>query len=647
MKQLSILTLILSILSLTCGFARSDRGLVAHWTFDEPEGTLARDVSGNGHDGTLIGNVLRTQGVQGNALVFDGERENYVRCAKPEGFRLSQAWTILAWVRRSDAGTLWDGIVCYGGGGKGYQVFYGDRTQSLVLYLNTDRQGYGPISGDHIPLDEWMHLAVVFDASRETIQLFQNGRRTARQSWKGETAGFPDEFSIGRSETFNAFRGAIDEVKIYREALPREAILEEYWRFSDRFPPQNDGMRPCFEDLRAEHTSNGVLFLFKKTEAYAQTADGQSPEIQVVIYRNHCRLNDRNPGFKRGQVLFEGNLSSACGIVYEYRDTKPLEPGHSYFYWVSPDRINFRVSPAKIRVRHPDVWWNQERIDWKLDELARVHSPQAKIIETGKTVQGRPLRAILAGNAERRIVLIGSIHVSESGPELILPAVERLLNENPGLLGRIGIAALPCVNQDERERLIASGYPLYLRKNARGVDLNRNFDSIWDPSLLKPGAPTEDPKHETYRGPAPGSEPETQALCHLMHLSNPVAVFSFHSVNSLANAGFLYPANAEVENDTAYIRQCREYATLYAHGLYGPEDAERYSWFRSSGYQGTMNSWIYKEFGIPAFDLELDDNPRTKIAIPDGVTPELLEEFQERHYQALVQLMKAIAESDH
>lgn len=33
--------------------APDDRGLVAHWTFDEGSGSVARDVTGNGHGATL------------------------------------------------------------------------------------------------------------------------------------------------------------------------------------------------------------------------------------------------------------------------------------------------------------------------------------------------------------------------------------------------------------------------------------------------------------------------------------------------------------------------------------------------------------------------------------------------------------------
>jgi murein tripeptide amidase MpaA len=49
--------------------------------------------------------------------------------------------------------------------------------------------------------------------------------------------------------------------------------------------------------------------------------------------------------------------------------------------------------------------------------------------------------------------------------------------------------------------------------NGPGVDINRNYDFLWDfPSLFSPQAPVQtstDPCSEVYRGPSAGSEPET------------------------------------------------------------------------------------------------------------------------------------------
>ncbi len=77
------------------------------------------------------------------------------------------------------------------------------------------------------------------------------------------------------------------------------------------------------------------------------------------------------------------------------------------------------------------------------------------------------------------------------------------------------------------------------RKNRRnngggvfGVDLNRNFPYEW----VGPGS-SSNPSSDTYRGPAPASEPETQALINLVNSHNFFAVQDMHTYSNLT----LYP----------------------------------------------------------------------------------------------------------
>ena len=69
-------------------------------------------------------------------------------------------------------------------------------------------------------------------------------------------------------------------------------------------------------------------------------------------------------------------------------------------------------------------------------------------------------------------------------------------------------------------------YLKYWKANANGVDLNRNFDALWEDYRM--GEP--EPCHKNYKGKAPMSEPETQALSALTDsLSGIVAVLCIHS----------------------------------------------------------------------------------------------------------------------
>ncbi len=86
----------------------------------------------------------------------------------------------------------------------------------------------------------------------------------------------------------------------------------------------------------------------------------------------------------------------------------------------------------------------------------------------------------------------------------------------------------------------------YFRKNGRdnngdgifntqdGVDLNRNYGYEWG---YDDEGSSSDPTSATYRGPAPFSEPETQAMKFLCESHNYVMAFNYHSYSNL----LLYP----------------------------------------------------------------------------------------------------------
>ncbi|MHB9110916.1 MAG: M14 family metallopeptidase, partial [Armatimonadota bacterium] len=249
------------------------------------------------------------------------------------------------------------------------------------------------------------------------------------------------------------------------------------------------------------------------------------------------------------------------------------------------------------------------------------------------------LTGLHVGNRDRCIALVGTIHAGESGPELAIPAVERLLAEHPALLARAGIALLPNVNVDERERM-ARGCPWYLRTNARGVDLNRNFDADWEQVDYSYGLVSSDPDAVTYRGPGPHSEPETQAVAAFLHAAAPRAVLAYHWLAGITGARFLAPRAAA--NDDAYAAACRRLVEPFVAAFY-PEQRWQASLIFSTS-AGSLPNYVYRTFGVPAFDLEGDDNPDEQPAVVDQTTPELLRMYQERHYRGLNALLTACAE---
>jgi murein tripeptide amidase MpaA len=129
------------------------------------------------------------------------------------------------------------------------------------------------------------------------------------------------------------------------------------------------------------------------------------------------------------------------------------------------------------------------------------------------------------------VVFTSGVHAGEfGGPDACIYFLYRLLkayNNNAALgvgnytvnarnvqslLNSLDIYVLPCVNPDGRKYIFSSLE--WWRKNrnpnvgmgAMGVDINRNYDFLWSSGIGSSLFPQDD----TYRGPAPFSEPETR-----------------------------------------------------------------------------------------------------------------------------------------
>jgi len=126
----------------------------------------------------------------------------------------------------------------------------------------------------------------------------------------------------------------------------------------------------------------------------------------------------------------------------------------------------------------------------------------------GHSVQGRPIKAWHLGQPHlrgvRTVVLMATMHGNERRVHLILDS----LRDGAPIKG-VNMWVIPIANPD--------GYAHNTRKNARGVDLNRNFPRGW--------------VHTTGHyasGPRPASEPETRALMAFLAKVHPWRILSFH-----------------------------------------------------------------------------------------------------------------------
>ena len=143
---------------------------------------------------------------------------------------------------------------------------------------------------------------------------------------------------------------------------------------------------------------------------------------------------------------------------------------------------------------------------------AKETRPAVNDVEViGKSVAGRKIKAWHLGPRKEEfgediptVVLISTMHGNERATQLILQSLR-----DGAPVEELDVWVVPVYNPD--------GLARNTRKNARGVDLNRNYPNDWVDL---------DGNYES--GAKPASEPETRAMMKFLRKVRPDYVLSFH-----------------------------------------------------------------------------------------------------------------------
>ena len=338
----------------------------------------------------------------------------------------------------------------------------------------------------------------------------------------------------------------------------------------------------------------------------------------------------------RGTKIYQGKVRCTNNRKFTFYD-REVKTGEDYAYFVKTKHFP-PVGPVPVRIRDLKVWWPYAETRKRIEALGKEFSRDVTIETCGHTVEGREIPCIVAGRGAPSVGLVGLIHGGESGPELIIPAIEYLLKHERKLLRKRAVVAIPAVNIDSRERMVR-GVPWYIRKNAAGVDLNRNYPVQWDRVHKGYGLVTTDPQSGTYRGARPASEPETRAVMKALSEHTPEVVFSMHCLASLCGLPGLGPGISEKEK--SFKRKAVKFIELYGKGLY-PDEEFADNWLRFSTCSGDLPAWCKDKLGIPCFDMEMGI-PVTRKALDlcryDLTDRTLLKEYQVRHRRAILNVL--------
>lgn len=288
-------------------------------------------------------------------------------------------------------------------------------------------------------------------------------------------------------------------------------------------------------------------------------------------------------------------------------------------------------------------------INAKLDEWIANHPGLVTPIVVGTSLESRPIRGVRislapTGEPVPAFLFNACQHAREwATPMVAMLLAEQLIEGAAGdplitsMLQGAEVFIVPVVNPD--------GYKYswdevrLWRKNRRnngngtfGVDLNRNWGFQWGGE----GA-SANPNSDTYRGPAPFSEPETQALRDFV-LGNGriIGHIDFHSYSQFIMWPWSWTSQLCIDEPLfASLGAAMQDAVEMAHGLQyttGPIYTTIYP------ASGSSVDWAYGAAGAKSTTIEVRDEGNYGFLIP----PEEVRPCAEENASAALAMMKTL-----
>ena len=245
MKLLKVIC-ILSLLLTTIGYVNvvdaniGENIIQGMWTFEEGEGDTVRDLSGNGSDGTFVGDLKWTDGKFGGGLEFNGTNTWVEIGTKGDAaslealdFKDSEGFSIHAWVWAEEVPNgkcvIWKGLGCstwsqYLLGTGAHEN--GGNTANASFHIRAGNGGARQeVLGEALPEKEWIHLVGVWDGGK--LHIYVNGELANSADAAGPPWASPETVVIGADPGCNnrcQWNGIMDEIVIFNVALSENDV---------------------------------------------------------------------------------------------------------------------------------------------------------------------------------------------------------------------------------------------------------------------------------------------------------------------------------------------------------------------------------------------------------------------------------------
>ncbi len=319
-RIISMVCLILCVALAQVGTA-ADPSLVGWWTFDDGSGATAKDSSGNGNDGTLIGDpTWGTEDGHAGILVLDGVDDRMV----VTGNYVLPLYSMAVWFR-IDAPGQQVLFGAYGANGELYGASLEIQSDGRLRYVH--RFPFGSSGGTNLYTDttyddgQWYHVAIV--KTLDAMILYINGKEVATAADNTQFDQTTLMLTISALRDDNPIRlvtGAMDDLQLYDRDLSAQEVQRAMLGLS-----QNQASVPTPED-----GGNDVL-----RNAPLTWSPGEFAATHDVYFGTS--FDDVNTA----------TVPTAAGLDVNSFDPGRVEFGQTYFWRVdevngAPDNTVFR-----------------------------------------------------------------------------------------------------------------------------------------------------------------------------------------------------------------------------------------------------------------------------------------------------------------
>ena len=356
-------------------------------------------------------------------------------------------------------------------------------------------------------------------------------------------------------------------------------------------------------------TPTGLKALCKVTVKNAPASASINVTKKTIFLADTYKLKVTLPKDTASMKNTWTSSNPEVATVDENGVVKPLSKGTTKITFTAFNGVSVSSEISTMIVKYKKAYTAaQVRKDVAL--LAETYPELISTEVIGHSVKGSPIPLVKLGKGERKALITAGIHAREY---LTTAFTMRCIEEyaeayysETGMYGSYDMVDMldeytlyivPMMNPDGLDIVTNGKKTLYdkslkdinYKRNANGVNLNRNFPFEWD--KITTGHTVDDA--EAYRGKSAGSEPETQAMMTLCEINDFEWMYSMHLYGN--NIYWRDSVNGVISGDEALVNKLNKACGF----IVSPSTTD------PDGYGGGFENWFRQTYKKPGFCIEL------------------------------------------